>query len=64
MSKLTKEEKVASHLLELRHKIHLHFNNLTCIQIFDKFSINAFHSYKLKQILLVVRPGFGQDMPA
>ena len=29
-----------------------------------KVLINVFHPYKLKQILLVVHPGFGQDMPA
>ena len=35
-----------------------------CCMLFGVCCINAFHSYKLKQILLVVHPGFGQDMPA
>ena len=38
--------------------------NIGIFETMDIIFINAFHSYKLKQILLVVHPGFGQDMPA
>ena len=34
----------------------------TCYYLY--YSIDAFHTNKLKQILYVVHPGFGQDMPA